>query len=137
MLLIDTSVWILVFRDRSGTVKQALAELIADRAVVLTRFTQLELLQGCRDEREWITLQDYLQGQDYLEPTDQTWESAARIYFDLRRQGKTIRSSIDCCIAQLALDHQCVLVHCDRDFEAIKRVRSLQAVFFSADGEVH
>ena len=136
MLLIDTSVWILVFRDRAGTVKQSLADLIGVQEVVLSRFTQMELLQGCRDEREWITLQDYLQGQDYVEPTNQTWESAARIYFDLRRQGKTVRSSIDCCIAQLALEHQCVLVHCDRDFEAITKVRSLQAIFFSPDGFV-
>ncbi len=134
MLLIDTSVWILVFRDRTGKVKQSLADLIGEQEVVLTRFTQLELLQGCRDEQEWITLQDYLQGQDYLEPTEQTWELAARIYFDLRRQGKTVRSSIDCCIAQLALDNKCVLVHCDRDFDAITQVRSLQAVFFSPDG---
>lgn len=135
MLLIDTSVWILVFRDRSGKVKQSLAYLIGEQEIVLSRFTQMELLQGCRDEQEWITLQNYLQGQDYVEPTNQTWELAARIYFDLRRQGKTVRSSIDCCIAQLALEHQCVLVHHDRDFMAMTKVRSLQAIFFSPDGE--
>jgi predicted nucleic acid-binding protein len=43
MLLIDTSVWIGVFRDRSGQVRQQLETLIADREVLLTRFTQLEL----------------------------------------------------------------------------------------------
>lgn len=44
MLLIDTSVWISVFRDRSGQVRQQLETLIANREVLLTRFTQLELL---------------------------------------------------------------------------------------------
>lgn len=44
MLLIDTSVWISVFRDRSGQVRQQLEVLIAGRDVLLTRFTQLELL---------------------------------------------------------------------------------------------
>ena len=137
MLLIDTSVWILVFRDRSGQCKTSLANLIGEQEIALSRFTQMELLQGSRDEREWITLQEYLQGQTYLEADNQTWEAAARIYFDLRRQGKTVRSSIDCCIAQLALDHQCILVHCDRDFEAIAQVRSLQSIFFSPEGETH
>jgi hypothetical protein len=136
MLLIDTSVWIRVFRDRSGNIGAALTALIGEQAVVLSRFTQLELLQGCRGEQEWLTLQDYLQGQDYLEAHDQTWELAARIYYDLRRQGQTVRSSIDCCIAQLAMENHCPLVHCDRDFDAIARVRSLQAIYFSPEGNL-
>jgi predicted nucleic acid-binding protein len=52
MLLIDTSVWINVFRDRTGQVRQQLEVLIDDREVLLTRFTQLELLQGSLDEKE-------------------------------------------------------------------------------------
>jgi predicted nucleic acid-binding protein len=51
MLLIDTSVWISVFRDRSGPIRQQLEILIALRKVLLTRFTQLELLQGKRCDR--------------------------------------------------------------------------------------
>ena len=50
MLLIDTSVWISIFRDRNGQVHQQLETLIADREVLLTRFTQLELLQGSLNE---------------------------------------------------------------------------------------
>lgn len=53
MLLIDTSIWINVFRDRSAQVRQQLETLIADRKVLLTRFTQLELLQGSLNEQEF------------------------------------------------------------------------------------
>lgn len=53
MLLIDKSVWIGVFRDRNGQVRQQLETLIADRQVLLTRFTQLELLQGSLNDQEW------------------------------------------------------------------------------------
>lgn len=35
MLLIDTSVWISVFRDRSGQVRQQLETLIANREILL------------------------------------------------------------------------------------------------------
>jgi len=69
MLLIDTSVWIHLFRDRSGLVRQELETLIADRDVLITRFTQLELLQGSLNEKEWALLSDYLDVQDYVEPT--------------------------------------------------------------------
>jgi len=126
MLLIDTSVWISVFRDRTGQVRQKLETLIDDREVLLTRFTQLELLQGSLNEKEWTLLFTYLETQNYVEPAGDSWQAAARIYYDLRRQGLTVRSPIDCCIAQAALKHDLLLIHNDRDFETIAQVRSLQ-----------
>ncbi len=126
MLLIDTSVWISVFRDRSRQIAKQLETLIAKREVLLTSFTQLELLQGSLNKKEWILLSTYLETQDSIELTSHSWQAAARIYYDLRRQGLTLRSPIDCCIAQSALDHHLLLIHNDRDFETIAQVRSLQ-----------
>jgi predicted nucleic acid-binding protein len=80
MLLIDTSVWISVFRDRSGQVRQQLETLIANREILLTRFTQLELLQGSLNEQEWTILSTYLEVQDYVELRPSSWQAAARIY---------------------------------------------------------
>jgi len=130
MLMIDTSVWITVFRDCSGTAKAALTDLIDGRDYALSRFTQTELLQGSRDESEWGLLFEYLTGQQYLEMLPDDWTNAARIFYDLRRQGITVRSTLDCCIAQLAIAHQALLVHDDRDFAAIAQVRSLQHIRF-------
>ncbi|MFM6058168.1 MAG: PIN domain nuclease [Microcystis aeruginosa] len=130
MLLIDTSVWISVFRDRSGQVRQQLETLIANRGILLTRFTQLELLQGSLNEQEWTILSTYLEVQDYVELRPSSWQAAARIYYDLRRQGLTVRSPIDCCIAQVALENDLLLIHNDRDFETIAQVRSLQNLRF-------
>lgn len=130
MLLIDTSVWISMFRNRSGQVRQQLETLIANREVLLTRFTQLELLQGSLNEQEWALLSTYLETQDYVELTPSSWQEAARIYYDLRRQGLTVRSPIDCCIAQVALENNLLLIHNDRDFETIAQVRSLQHLRF-------
>jgi predicted nucleic acid-binding protein len=126
MLLIDTSVWISVFRDRTGQVRRNLETLIDDRDVFLARFTQLELLQGSLNEKEWMLLSTYLETQEYIELTNNSWQAAARIFYDLRRQGLTVRSPIDCCIAQAALESDLLLIHNDRDFETIAQVRSLQ-----------
>jgi predicted nucleic acid-binding protein len=130
MLMIDTSVWIGVFRDRTGSARAELSTLIGEQDYALSRFTQMELLQGSRDEQEWSLLQDYLVGQDYLEFPADNWGDAARIYYDLRRKGLTTRSTIDCCIAQTAIHYQAVLVHNDKDFETIAQVRSLQHLRF-------
>lgn len=131
MLLIDTSVWINVFRDRSGVVRQSMEALIAKRDVSITRFTQMELLQGSLNDQEWTKLSTYLQTQDYVEPSSASWQAAARIYYDLRRQGLTVRSAIDCCIAQATLENNLILIHDDRDFETIAQVRPLQQIRFS------
>lgn len=126
MILVDTSVWIEVLRDRLGRRRAAFDAALDGDDVILTRFHALELLQGARDEREWTLLREYLDAQDYLECAAATWTDAARIFFDLRRRGKTVRSSIDCCIAQIAIDHDVLLLHRDRDFEVISKLRPLR-----------
>ena len=130
MILVDTSVWVLVLRDANGSAADALRSRIGPEVDVLCRFSQLELLQGARDEREWRLLVEYLDTQIYLEASGRTWREAARIYFDLRRKGLTVGSPVDCCIAQVALENGVRLLHRDRDFEAIARVRPLEQVYF-------
>ena len=58
-------------------------------------------------------------GIDCTEISNTGWISAARIYYDLRRRGFTVRSPIDCCIAQVALANDFLLIHNDQDFETI------------------
>jgi predicted nucleic acid-binding protein len=129
-MLIDTSVLVALFKDRTGAVTHALRDLLDGRDYYLTRFTQMELLQGARDEKEWLRLSDYLADQDYLETNDESWTSAARLYFDLRRRGLTVRSVIDCCIAEIALRHAMTLIHNDRDFATIAKLRTLSHIEF-------
>lgn len=126
MLLVDTSVWIKLFRSNSEEFKQYLIETIAGRDYYLSRFTQTELLQGSLDEKEWSTLNNYLAVQDYIEPSVDSWTAAARIYYTLRRQGITVRNTIDCCIAASAIEHDLLLLHIDKDFEAIAKGTSLK-----------
>ena len=134
MILIDTSIWInLLGKRKSPSYKTRLQSLIGGHDVVLTRFQQLEILQGCRHEKEWLTLSEYLNGQDYLEMDAATWQSAARLFYSLRKKGLTIRSPIDCCIAQIAIEQRVVLIHDDRDFEVIGRNFPLQQQRFTCD----
>lgn len=128
MVLVDASVWVDVLRDSSKRCAAVLKELVGERELVFTRPTQLELLQGARGEQEWELLSVYLESQEYIEPLPSTWKDAARIYFDLRRQGKSVRSMIDCLIAQLAIDSNALLLHRDSDFELIGSIRPLQQI---------
>ena len=130
MILVDTSVWIEVLRDRQGDVVESFRKKTYGEILVLSRFTQLELLQGAKSGDEWKLLEKYLSTQLYLEATEKTWSDAARIFFELRRKGITVRSSIDCCIAQVALENGALLLHKDADFDRIASIRPLRSEWF-------
>jgi len=125
MILVDTSVWVEVLGDKKGKIVRVFRERIGTEICLFCRFTQLELLQGCKGETEWKRLDDYLSTQYYLEATDKTWREAARIYFELRRKGITLSSPVDCCIAQIAIESEVLLLHQDEAFENISRLRPL------------
>lgn len=89
-----------------------------------------EVLQGARDEAQWRKLSAVLETQIMVTARD-TWAThlaAARIYFECRRLGLTIRSSVDCWIAQLVLEEDGQLLHDDQDFENIRRIRPLRTL---------
>jgi len=134
MILVDTSVWVEVLKDKSGKVVQAFKARVSDEICALTRFTQLELLQGAKNEAEWRQLDEYLSTQYYLEASESTWRDAARIYFELRRKGVTVNSPVDCCIGQLAMESKALLLHRDKDFERIAKIRPLLSEWFNAGG---
>jgi predicted nucleic acid-binding protein len=119
MILIDTSLLIPIFRDASGAKRRVLRSALRGREFVLSRFNQLELLQGAADEEEWSGLNEYLANQVYAETADTTWQDGARMFFELRRKGKTVRSVIDCMIAQICIEQKLTLFHNDRDFETV------------------
>lgn len=79
---------------------------------------------GARDPASYDRLQSYFSGQRFVD-FDQPvagHEAAARMYVDCRRRGITVRSSLDCLIAQCAIESDLTLFHHDRDFRNIGSV---------------
>jgi predicted nucleic acid-binding protein len=123
MMLIDTTVLVDVLRDKSGANAERLLAVLSTEEVAFTRFTELEVLMGAKDEAEWNTIRQYLAARSLLDPSASSWADATRTYYDLRRSGRTVRSIVDCCIAQMAIENDLTLLHNDRDFETIATVR--------------
>jgi predicted nucleic acid-binding protein len=92
--------------------------------VGLTGVVYQEVVQGVSSRREFEQTSEYLGSQTFFHPRDliESHREAARIYFDCRRAGVTIRSAIDCLIARVAIEHDLVLFHDDRDFEKMAEV---------------
>lgn len=131
MILVDTSVLIPFLSGRASPAERYFERWLRDEEpFCLAPVTIQEVLQGARDEREWRRLRQYLGTQAVVGVTDELGSSveAARIYYDCRRRGLTVHSTINCLVAQIAIEHGLPLLHDDRDYEVIARVRPLKLV---------
>jgi predicted nucleic acid-binding protein len=129
MILIDTSVLIDFFK---GSKNEATSRfrLILEQGINfgITSHIFQEVLQGAKSEKEYNLLRRYLETQRFFHPKDpvDSFAEAARIFFQCRKRGVTIRSTIDCLIAQIALEHDLLLLHSDHDFHLIAKVIPLK-----------
>ncbi len=126
MVLVDTSVWIEVFR-RGTSIR--LDDLVDFNDVVTCLPVVQEVLQGFDDERAYRVARDAMIELPLLESpmTFAVFEEAVALYRRGRRAGLTIRSGVDCLIAACALRNDTEVLHKDRDFDALATIAPLRA----------
>jgi hypothetical protein len=127
MILVDTSVLIDFLRGRSSEPCDKFDSVIAANIPFgISVQVYQEALQGCRSDKDFAVLKDYLDSLTFYSVQNgrETYAQAAHLYFLCRRKGITVRSSIDCLIAQIAVENNLKLLHNDRDFEQIAKVEN-------------
>ena len=105
MILVDTSVLIDFFKGVKNPTKLSLKSILEqDIPFGITSLIYQEVLQGAKSEKEYADLKKYLISQRFFHPQDpiDTFAKAAGIYFRCRKKGITVRSTVDCLIAQIA-----------------------------------
>ena len=126
MILVDTSVWIDVFRRQHPLDLESLVPF--DEIVVCLPVVQ-EILQGIGDESSYRVARNALLAMPTIESSmdDGVFLEAAQLFRAARRAGLTVRSSIECLIAACALRHDIPVLHSDRDFTALAKISALKA----------
>ena len=125
MVLLDTSVWISVFRRRDPL---DLDSVVAFDDIVTCLPVVQEVLQGFGEESAFRIAHDAMWSLPIVDSPlhSETVEAAIALYRTARRQGITIRSSVDCLIAASALRHDLEVLHHDRDFAQLAAVSHLR-----------
>ena len=129
MILVDTSVLIDFFKGIKNPAEVKFKSILEqDIPFGITSLIYQEVLQGAKSEKEYAGLKKYLSSQRFFHPKDpiETYAKAAGIYFRCRKKGITVRSTVDCMIAQIAIESELLLLHNDRDFEAMAAVAALK-----------
>jgi len=125
VLLVDTSVWIEVFRRPSRFELESVAAL--DEIITCLPVIQ-EVLQGFLEERAFRLAREAMLAFPIVESPlrSEVFEEAAQLYRSARRAGMTIRSGVDCLIATCAIRHGLPILHHDRDFQFLAQVSPLK-----------
>jgi hypothetical protein len=125
VVLVDTSVWIEVFRKPSRLKLDSVIGL--DEIVTCLPVIQ-EVLQGFQDKRAFRLARESMLAFPIVESPlrSEVFQEAAQLYRLARRAGVTVRSGVDCLIAACALRHDLSVFHDDRDFSLLAQISSLQ-----------
>ena len=120
--IFDTSVWVDFSKGIENPQSLKLEDYLNNfpMQLFLTPTILQEFLMGLRHESDFLKYKFQFQYLNLLKPDwEKTLIAAAKLYFDLRKKGVTIRKSTDCLIAQIAIENDVLLVHLDADFELI------------------
>jgi hypothetical protein len=119
LFLVDTSAWILALRkDFLPDVKDRVAYLLKENAIITSGMIKLELLGGTKEEKEFQRLKIRLDALEMVETNTSLWERAYDLAFSLRRKGITVPYT-DILIAASALIMAATVVHADSHFDLI------------------
>ena len=106
-----------------------LTEFIKQANICTAGIIITEVLQGIKDDSEFEQVKSLLTEMPIYEPKGfQTYLRAAQIYRKCRKEGYTLRKTIDCVIAAIALENDLALLHNDKDFDLIAKCVGLKVI---------
>jgi predicted nucleic acid-binding protein len=133
VVFFDTSIWVRYLRPRGAeTLKVAAREAIEQDRVAICAVVRTELLIGARDSTAYAVLIELLAGVRDVPILEDIWTEAARLGFEMRKQGVLIPLP-DLLIAVSATRSDRVLWHVDAGYERIRHLSSLRTRHWQID----
>ncbi len=114
MVLVDTSIWISLFRKEKSGIGQKMWALVADNKAAICGQIWVEYLGGFRKEQDRRHHERALKDFPFLETTRETFERAADLLGNYPRLGPG-----DAIIAATAIKTKSPLFTLDRDFRSL------------------
>jgi predicted nucleic acid-binding protein len=131
-ILIDTSVWIKYFKNKSASFSEKVDDILSKREVYVPKIVIAELIQGSRSEREVSVIEDFVNAFNIIDQKEDTWIKAGKLSFTLKKKGRTVNLS-DCYIAVTAQEHGCQIFSLDEHFKEIQKALNVQLIFPDSD----
>ncbi len=129
MVIVDTTVWIDYLGGTANDQTLWLDREVGQQRLGLTDLILCEVLQGIRSDTVCAQVRHDLEKFHVFETGGvELAVAAAQNYRLLRRQGATVRKTIDCLIATFCLEAGHELLHRDHDFDPFEKHLGLRVV---------
>lgn len=129
MIVVDSSVWIDFFNGKKTPKTDWLDSALGREPIIVGDLILAEVLQGFPSEADFRTAKELLLSFPIMEMVGQELaiESASN-YRLLRKNGVTVRKTIDVMIGTFCIHHHFALLHDDRDFAPMEKRLKLKKV---------
>ena len=118
MIIADTSAWIDYFRGLEADHTNALDLALSRNRVATGDLIIAEFLQGFRSEKDYQEARSLMESLEYFDLVGKEVSILAGQNFRLlRKEGITVRKTIDVIIATFCIVNDFELIHNDRDFD--------------------
>ena len=130
MILVDSSVWIDYFNGQDTPAVERLDQLLGIQPLAIGDIILTEVLQGFRQDKDYTTAKDLLLSLTIFQLTNTNLAvRSADNFRTLRKQGITIRKTIDVIIATFCIEEKHSLLFSDRDFLPFVKHLGLGTIF--------
>lgn len=126
-ILIDTSVWIEYFRNKSSPIADRVDKILDEDEVCVPKIVIAELMQGAKSTKELSIIRDFIEAFNVIDQRDDTWIKAGRLSYNLKKKGKNIHL-LDCYIAVIAQENGCKIFTINRHFLEIKGIFNITLI---------
>lgn len=129
MIVVDTSVWIDYVNGIVSKQTELLHDALLHTRIITGDLIITEFLQGFHSAKNIAQGRQLMEELEYHDLVGKEIAiKAAEHYRTLRKNGITVRKTIDVLIATFCIAHGYALLHNDRDFDAMEEILGLQVL---------
>ncbi|MFH0976998.1 MAG: PIN domain nuclease [Spirochaetota bacterium] len=129
MIVADTSVWIDYFKGISAPHTDILDRELLNYRIITGDIIIAEFLQGFKDEKDYNQAKEIMNSLEYFDFVGKEIAfKAAQNFRKLRKQGITVRKTIDVIIATFCIKNNFPLIHNDKDFDPMEQHLGLKVI---------
>jgi predicted nucleic acid-binding protein len=129
VILVDSSVWIDYFNGKKNVKTDLLDSSLGNTAIIMGDLILIEVLQGFQRDEDFKIAKDLLLHLPFVTMVGQELAlKSAMNYRVLRKQGVTVRKTIDVMIGTFCIQYGIPLLHDDRDFDLMVKFLGLKII---------
>ena len=129
MIVVDSSIWIDYFNGKTNRKTDWFDRALGTEPIIVGDIIMTEVLQGFQSDKDYKIAKQLLMEFPFMEMLGRELAlKSALNYRSLRKNGVTVRKTIDVMIGTFCIENNFTLLHNDKDFIPLEKHLKLKVV---------